>query len=80
MSPPDNNPRNNTSITATDNPSTTTAFMLGQIQGELKSLNEKFTAAMLEIASLKDFRTKIIIIVSAISMTINLPGWMAMLK
>ncbi len=80
MSPPTNTTTSNTSITAIDNPSTTTAFMLGQIQGELKSLNEKFTAAMLEIASLKDFRLKIIVIVSAICSAINLPGWMAMLK
>jgi hypothetical protein len=35
---------------------------------------------MLEIASLKDFRLKIIVIVSAICATINLPGWMAMFK
>lgn len=76
MSPPNDN----LSLTATDNPSATTAYMLGKIENELKSLNEKFSAATAEITDLKNFRLKMYLVVGAISGALNLPTLITLLK
>jgi hypothetical protein len=69
MSPPNDN----LSLTATDNPSNTTAFMLGEIRAELRTLNNK-------IAGLEDFRLKMYLVVGAISTAINLPTLITLIK
>lgn len=75
MSPPNDN----LSITATDNPSNTTAFMLGEIRAELKSLNGKVDTALIDVTSLKEFRLKMYLVVGAISGTLNLPTLITLL-
>ena len=73
-----------TSITATDNPSTTTAFLLGQLVAKVDALNAKVDSVTQsftkEIDDLKAFRLKMYLIVGAISATMNIPGWMALFK
>lgn len=83
MSPPNDS----LSLTATDNPATTTAYMLGQIQGELKSLNNTISSQTASIAAvksdvedLKKFRLKMYLVVGAISGAINAPTLIQLLK
>jgi hypothetical protein len=81
----------NLSLTSTDNPSTTTAFLLGQLVSKIDALNakvdsvsatvnEKVASVTADVTSLKNFRLKTIGIITAICTTINLPGWIQLLS
>jgi hypothetical protein len=72
MSPTPNT--NTSSLNGTDNPSTTTAFMLGAIQGELKSLNNSITEMKTEMSDFRNFKLKMYLIIGAISSVLNIPA------